>query len=188
MNTKKNQQYQTTHQKIQQSLLTLLKTKKLEQISVREICSLTQINRSTFYSHYDSIYDLLAEMDSLIRIDHITMFHAANVELERFFDKEGLSIALHYIYEHKELYRTYIGQFNCIEYIQSSFDDLWNAAFWEPDSDRELLLYEFILYMGGAFRMIEYWLENDCQKPIDEVVDILAAQAPKELKTRIPYG
>lgn len=38
----------------------LLKTREIEKITVADICRLAEINRSTFYRHYETPYELLA--------------------------------------------------------------------------------------------------------------------------------
>ena len=50
-----------TQKKIQQSLLDLMKSKKFETITVNDITSLTDINRSTFYRHYVDKYEVIED-------------------------------------------------------------------------------------------------------------------------------
>ena len=47
-----------TKNAIREAFLHLRQKKPLEKISVRELCSIARINKSTFYSHYRDIYDL----------------------------------------------------------------------------------------------------------------------------------
>ena len=44
-----------------EALLALLEKKDLPYITVKEICQQAGVNRSTFYLHYETIGDLLAE-------------------------------------------------------------------------------------------------------------------------------
>jgi len=48
-------------------LIELMKTKAVEKITVRELCDLANVHRSTFYIHYEDIYALLrvVEEDAL---------------------------------------------------------------------------------------------------------------------------
>ncbi|MPM46299.1 hypothetical protein SDC9_92997 [bioreactor metagenome] len=48
---------------LQQSLIALLREKNLQDISVTELTQLADVNRGTFYSHYQSIFDLAAQME-----------------------------------------------------------------------------------------------------------------------------
>ena len=55
MNTPNNKRSQETFQKIDEAFVTLLQEKSLHEIEVSEVCELAEINRSTFYAHYDDI-------------------------------------------------------------------------------------------------------------------------------------
>ena len=48
-----------TLNKLSNTLLSLLKQKSFEQISVKELCRESKTGRSTFYNYFDDIYDLL---------------------------------------------------------------------------------------------------------------------------------
>lgn len=54
--------YFNTAKKMNDSLLYLLEKKDFEFITVKDICSLANVNRSTFYLHYENTYDLLEEV------------------------------------------------------------------------------------------------------------------------------
>jgi Transcriptional regulator len=47
-----------TNEKIKKAFIELMKTKGFEHLSVRDITSLANINRSTFYAHYEDKYYL----------------------------------------------------------------------------------------------------------------------------------
>lgn len=64
-----------TKNDLRNGLLTLLQSKSLEKISVKEICEYTSINKMTFYKHYDDKYDLL---DDCVR----TVAHSIIAELQ----------------------------------------------------------------------------------------------------------
>ena len=57
MNTKNNQRAKNTQNTIEQIFLTLLTQKELPKITVREISKQAGINPSTFYAHYQDVYD-----------------------------------------------------------------------------------------------------------------------------------
>lgn len=45
------------------SMLDLLKNKSLNQISITELCKAADINRNTFYKHYNTPYEIIREME-----------------------------------------------------------------------------------------------------------------------------
>lgn len=71
---------------INETFVTLLKKKKLEDITVTEICKLADINRGTFYKYYFDVYDLHDKMEKYLINDIREIFekHAEGKDLKSF--------------------------------------------------------------------------------------------------------
>lgn len=52
-----------TRRAIRSAFYSLLREKPFEKITVREIAERAEINKTTFYAHYDTIYDLADELE-----------------------------------------------------------------------------------------------------------------------------
>ena len=67
MNTKNNQRTRLSKLLFKNALMDLLKEKgSVAKISVRELCDRAELNRSTFYAHYNEPNDLLTEIENEI--------------------------------------------------------------------------------------------------------------------------
>lgn len=55
---------QKTERILKQNMLQLLKKKPLNEIKVSELCKLCELNRTTFYGHYQDLYGLVEEMEN----------------------------------------------------------------------------------------------------------------------------
>ena len=55
---KSDRRVQYTRRALQESLVSLMREKPLQKISVKEICARADINRSTFYVHFGSPEDV----------------------------------------------------------------------------------------------------------------------------------
>ena len=53
-----------TRKQLRECLVTLLKQKKVQDITVRELTELADLNRGTFYLHYKDVFDLLEKTES----------------------------------------------------------------------------------------------------------------------------
>ena len=51
-----------THELLKQSLIELMKDRPIHEISIKKICETADVNRSTFYHHYDSQYELFNDI------------------------------------------------------------------------------------------------------------------------------
>ena len=54
-----NQRVYLSKKLLENALINLLKQKSLYKISIRELCEVASINRSTFYKYFSSQFDLL---------------------------------------------------------------------------------------------------------------------------------
>lgn len=48
---------------LKKSLLTLLKEKPINKITVKEVCELAELNRATFYTHYTDCFALMEDIE-----------------------------------------------------------------------------------------------------------------------------
>ena len=185
MNHKKNRHYIDTHRLIQETILILLEKKDLEDITVRGICSLAGINPSTFYAHYESIYTVLGEIESVLKEDHIRYFDEEGIQWSRFLHQDGLEAILYYISEHPHFYHAYIKEMKSLSYIRSIFEELWNTNekdhFWQNIRNKAETEALFFFFMGGALSSIELWLENGCDMDPHLLSILLAEKVPQEL-------
>ena len=95
-----------TQRILKESFLTLLEKKPTNKISVKEVCELAELNRSTFYAHYS---DCFALMDS-IEQELIDAFERS-LKLVDSFDVSALIEAIYVmVEEHEEACRVQIGR------------------------------------------------------------------------------
>jgi AcrR family transcriptional regulator len=59
-----------TEKAIRSAFYQLIQEKPIEKITVREISEIAEINKTTFYAHYDTIYDLIEKLEQET-IEHI---------------------------------------------------------------------------------------------------------------------
>lgn len=62
------------------ALSQLLEEKKIEDISVTELCKKADINRSTFYLHYDSVVDACKEVERVFANDFVEWYEQCEEE------------------------------------------------------------------------------------------------------------
>ena len=64
MEKKIDRRVRKTKQQLQDGFIQLRKKKDLKDITVKELCELTDLNRGTFYLHYKDIYDLSDQLET----------------------------------------------------------------------------------------------------------------------------
>ena len=184
---KSESKYFNTATKMNLALISLLKEKPFAYITVSEICKTAGVNRSTFYLHYETIGDLLNETARYLLNDFLSYFstdaqsvllNLVNCELDElvFVCDKYLTPYLTYIKDHKEIFRTTLSHnktFGLEDIYQRMYENIFNTIldrFHYPTSDRQ---YVMRYYLNGIHAIILEWLQNDCDRSIEEISEII---------------
>lgn len=185
--TNRESKYFNTARKMDTALITLLKKKPLEYITVRELCEAAGVHRSTFYLHYETIGDLLEETARYMLDDFLSYFikekenfdfNFTSCDLTKlnFICDEYLTPYLEYIKNNKELIFTANSNgkaFGFDSIYKRLFENIFNPImerFNYPEKDRE---YIMMYYLNGIHAINTEWLKNNCEKPIPEIIRII---------------
>lgn len=179
--------YFATATKMDEAFLTILEKKDFAYITVKEICEAANVNRSTFYLHYETIGDLLLES-----VEHINKQFLAymqrdkesfvaklrNCPIEELYlvTPEYLTPYLSYIKEHQRMFRTVLENAAPLRLENSYAGLLQNVLFpimdryGVPERDRT---YMMAFYIHGLMAIITEWLKNNCSDPIEQIITVI---------------
>ncbi len=171
---KEDRRVAMTKRLLKDALIEMLKEKDIYNISIRELCERADVNRSTFYKHYGSQFDLLADMENNM-LDFIAKTIKSNEA-----EPEKIVIAVcKYIEENIEFARLIINNnvdpaFAQKLFAMESVKTNTLKRFSGSSNDAELeYIYSFLTY--GAFRVMCVWLnKEDREEP--EVLARLVSQ------------
>ncbi|MBE6942417.1 MAG: TetR/AcrR family transcriptional regulator [Ruminococcaceae bacterium] len=91
-----------TKRLLQSAFLKLLKKKPIHTISIRELCQHAGINRTTFYNHYGSQYDLLKDISQRFLDSVSQCLYDADTESQEGIQNRVI-LVLHYIEDNLEV-------------------------------------------------------------------------------------
>ena len=77
---KSDRRVKYTKQVIRSSLYEMLRTIPIEQVTVKALCEKAEINRATFYSHYETLSALLAEIEEEESRELFAMMEAGAID------------------------------------------------------------------------------------------------------------
>lgn len=83
-----------TKRAIRSAFYELIKEKPLEKITVKEIAERAEINKTTFYAHYETVYDLVDQLEQEAVAEVISQINTAQSLLDepRIFVKEMYAV------------------------------------------------------------------------------------------------
>lgn len=178
MNTVKvDRRVKYTKMVLKESLTKLMKEKAISRITITEICKNADINRTTFYSHYNDQYDLLEKIVQ-------ELINDINSYLDTFeFDdniEESLQMLtkiLEYIDLNSDLCKVLLGSNSNIK-LQKDIMMIMNQrciSEWviKNSIDQVTADYIYAFAITGNIGIIQKWLSENNKKPAKEMAAII---------------
>ena len=145
------------------ALIGLMGKKKLEELTISEICQEADVNRNTFYSHYSSVRELFEEMNGKYME---ALFASAKV-----FDEpndstiKNLVNVLDKMKEKGNLTKIIFSESNSIKHLNTLLQILFPTSIIDNLKIENLSLDEcHAFFIGGITSLILRWIENDFQE------------------------
>jgi AcrR family transcriptional regulator len=185
--------YFATAERMDEAFLALLEKKDFAFITVKEICRMAGVNRSTFYLHYETVDDLLEEC-----VQHIIRQFAASMPFNtaEFIGKlescpltelflitpAYLKPYLNYIKEHRRIFRATVEHAATLKMVDA-FNALNRNVFvpimnrFQVPEEQQNYLIKFQL--GGLLAILNEWLLDDCRDSIEQMIEVIQMCVPK---------
>lgn len=176
MNTKDNRRKQETDKAIVQAFFTVLYAKRtVSKVTVREICEKAGVNRSTFYAHYQDVYDVLEQVEKTMA-KGLTQAFLTELDAGR-----GISSCFHRLFDfigkYRDFYAVYLNETNksgVIGLARELYTGRISSGLWKEmgfSSSAELAYHEEYA-IAGLTAMVRRWLNTGCKETPEELCDI----------------
>jgi len=173
---KENRKVKYTKMVIRESLFKLLKAKQLNQITVKELCKLADINRGTFYSHYMDLFDLVQKLEEALIEDMKAVIKFENIgqdnQLEMFVD------IFSHIKNNIEEYQILLLNPNSSRILDEIIAEAYEHHLLALEDikvpiSKNMVDYSFALVSSGSARVIMKWIKNDFAEPPQEMARLI---------------
>ena len=158
----------------------LVQEKPIEKITVQERLDEAEVSRRTFYKYFPDKYALANSMYESYVTEHIrTHFNGHNWS-------DVLRDIVQYIYDNLSFYQklwSYRGQGSFFDFmLRFSFEN-YSVIYKRNHKITELSKaqeYDLWFITGGNVKVLEKWLDDRCEMPIDDFIMNLMDHTPRE--------
>ena len=170
MERKEDRRAKMTKTFLRHALVELMRTKNINDLSVKEICEKADVNRSTFYKHYETITDLYSDILSDVsrNIEYISTCARND---GTFFTAKYAEAVLNYAEHNRELFLVLLsenGNLGFGEYLVNSIDKIIGDVNI-PDVSR----YSLYFVVSGMASIIWKWLSEEKRMPSYAMANIV---------------
>lgn len=194
---KNESKYFKSAEKMHNALITLLNKKDFELITVKEICEQAEVNRSTFYLHYDNSYDLLKETIEAVYKDFFSRFSAdgnKEINLKEKSDEELFLITPNYLMPYLEFVednrKLFFIMYEKNEMMGAEktyekwFKEIFGPILTRFGVSQEEQPFIMIFYLKGIIGIINEWLARDCKESKETIISIIQKCIPSNRTPR----
>jgi AcrR family transcriptional regulator len=153
---------------LKESFIKLLEKKDISKISIKEICEDADINRATFYAHYNDQYDLLRKIEN--ELLHNINAHLAEINQE-INNMDAILLAekiFEYLKENAKLCKLLLserGDFNFQKQVIMLVYDIIISQLTDKNMlTKEDAEYVYSFTIAGCVGIVQKWLDEDMKK------------------------
>lgn len=174
---KEDRRVKRTKKNLRDSLFTLLETKSINQITVTELTTLADVNRSTFYLYYNDIFDMMEKIQQEIYaffLETVVKFKSDFSDIESFVSY--CSRFLEFCRENYIVCR-FITRNDCNNHLAEKIKFavrcvIPDSAKFFPENDPRNYLTTFAL--SGMLATILEWMNNGMKIPSEDMARFLS--------------
>ena len=177
---KEDRRVRRTKKLLTQALTQLMQKKQINEITVKELTDLADMNRGTFYLYYKDIYDMLEKIEDGIfeALEEITSLHEHDNMAAQ--TKPILLDLFRFIAENQEMCRVLLsphGDMNFLHrlngVVREKCLEIWPAN-QENQSEADFE-YHYSFVMFGCAGLIRAWVNRNCQEPAVQMAEMADA-------------
>lgn len=150
---------------LKNALIDIMKTKSIHLISIKEICEEADVNRSTFYRHYNTQYDLYDEIIEDLATD------IGSIYKDDYATVEFLTKVLEYIESKRDTFLVILSDNGKVTLGEAFV--LFTGRFLRLDEMGELVTYVSEFIAAGLTSTIWSWLNKENRRPASDVARVL---------------
>ena len=174
---KQSRKTKYTQTALKNSLIELMKEKSINRITIKELCDTADLNRTTFYAHYDDQYQLLKSIEDETLtwvIETIAGFSGKTAKEDVMNNIERIFI---YIIENKNHIQVLMSEQGDIDFQRNLLGviyeqcGIWLANdLYEDVAKNELY---FVFLVNGSVGLIQHWLKTGLNETTQEMSEII---------------
>lgn len=164
---KEDRRVRRTKKLLAQALMELLQQKQVNEITVKELTDLADMNRGTFYLYYRDIFDMMekTEAEMFSRLDNIAALHEHDDV--KHHAKPLLMDLFSFIRENQEMCRVLLSPHGDMNFLHGLYEFIREKTrrFWIDDSthrEEEDFDYRFSFVIFGCAGLIRSWVTRNC--------------------------
>ena len=166
-----------TKKQLRECLTRLLKEKKVQDITVRELTDMADLNRGTLYLHYRDVFDLLEKTENELLDEFNSLMYRHNAQDLTNNPAAVFVDIFHLVKDNSDLVYILLGENGDLNFVnrlkhlvrEKCLQD-WMEVFRSGNSAFFEAYYSFIV--SGCVGLVQYWLQTGLMESPEELATL----------------
>lgn len=185
MPNQEDRRVKLTKKILKEALIELMRTKAINDISIKKVCETADINRSTFYHHYQSPQELYDDIidDIAVEINSILERNRSGNSTQA----QTVAEMLTYVEANRDLFLVILSEKGNIS-IGEQLNNLTTKFIGAESSGSTLSQYCAQFISAGVANILWIWLNDENRLPPDKVAELITTIITHGVRKAVVYS
>ncbi|MEY8291731.1 TetR/AcrR family transcriptional regulator [Carnobacteriaceae bacterium 52-44] len=159
---------------LKNAMIELLQESHISKISVVSLCQIADVNRSTFYTHFQDQYDLLQYITEEALSDIQSHLQDLNRGSDAHHSVQALNQILDYVKENADVFKALLSD-NCdpdIQHKVMSMTEIISPSDYK-ELDERTKNYHVLFQLNGCISILHKWLDDGTPETTEEMSTLI---------------
>lgn len=166
-----------TTDRIKAGLTELLVSRTIEDITATELCAHIKMNRATFYYHYNSVQDVLAEIERQLESEFMQFLSQYTINSDGSPAKSFYVAFFEFVARNVGICKILLGSQNQTAFLQRAMEAGRSKVVSAmtklyPHCPAAKIDYFYIFVSNGFLGLLNYWLNSGMRESISYIAEI----------------
>lgn len=174
MKEKTDRRVMYTKMMLKDALIELMQTQHISSISVKSLCEMADINRSTFYAHFNDPHDLLRNIGQEVLTNMKKYLESQEILVSRPISAQVLTRILEYAKENAALFKVLLSENSDFAFhkeimqLSQIFTSQLSHSF-----DKRTQVYLQVFGVTGCISVLHKWLQDGTVESPSEMTELI---------------
>lgn len=164
-------------EKLKATLVTMLEATPIDEITATMLCQQAGVNRATFYYHYNSVQDVLTDIEAQVEREFLLFLAQSTVDSNGVPAKNFYVTFFEFVARNKNVCKLLLGSqyksdfFNrAVEAGRSKVVTVMSTLY--PNCPASKINYYYIFVSSGFLGLLNYWLNSGMHETVEEIAEV----------------
>lgn len=173
---KMDHRVRVTHTLLKEALYRLVETEAIQDITVKELCYEANINRTTFYAHFQSVKELIENLESEVWVELLVLLKRSEKDIS-YFNNQIFHDVYQLAQKYHQLFLLLLNKNADPHFVEKVYNlgrNVFKSSFKRSKTlkDESKMEYYYISVLNAFIGILRLWLNNQMKESPEEMAEI----------------